>query len=367
MPRLAGRLEQVHITLLRIGTLCMASSRQRSIIPCSSNGVTGFSTKSFKRKCLPERTISEIRRRLTRGVHGIELWQRWLEAALVVGIQRTHTSPLTVGLHRIPGFCATYNGTSGAVATMRAALLHLCRVNAWDKAPFTSGISLIPGQALMRLNRHQTKKSEGLTLEMVTHIFHVYCFKRSSRPSHGQWELAIGVAIVVSFKVFARWDDARQLRWDVNYFEITDIYVRFYLEHRKNAQYNGNYVDIAIPAAGERGAYHVIRDAYHVFRNGHVLPYIDSSGSVDTSRHMPYDTYVMHLRRALVHIGVPEEQSRRFAGQSARAGAATTAARAGMQPYELCRLAGVTSINWALAYMRPDFNDRMQASRAVGL
>jgi hypothetical protein len=250
---------------------------------------------------------------------------------------------------------------------MRAALLHLCRVNAWDKAPFTSGISLIPGQALMRLNRHQTKKSEGLTLEMVTHIFHVYCFKRSSRPSHGQWELAIGVAIVVSFKVFARWDDARQLRWDVNYFEITDIYVRFYLEHRKNAQYNGNYVDIAIPAAGERGAYHVIRDAYHVFRNGHVLPYIDSSGSVDTSRHMPYDTYVMHLRRALVHIGVPEEQSRRFAGQSARAGAATTAARAGMQPYELCRLAGVTSINWALAYMRPDFNDRMQASRAVGL
>jgi hypothetical protein len=37
-----------------------------------------------------------------------------------------------------------------------------------------------------------------------------------------QWELAIGVAIVVSFKVFARWDDARQLRWDVGYFEIIE-------------------------------------------------------------------------------------------------------------------------------------------------
>ena len=154
---------------------------------------------------------------------------------------------------------------------------------------------------------------------------------------------------------------------DSNYFEITDVYVRFFLEHRKNAQHNGNFVDIAIPASGARGAYHVIREAYLHFRSGHVLPYIDSSGTVDTSEYMPYDSYVLHLRRALVHIGVPEEQSRRFAGQSARAGAATTAARAGMQPYELCRLAGVTSINWALAYIRPDFNDRMQASRAIGL
>jgi hypothetical protein len=202
---------------------------------------------------------------------------------------------------------------------------------------------------------------------MVTRILHMYCFKRANRSRSGQWELAIGVAIVVSFKVFARWDDARQLRWDSNYFEITDVYVRFFLEHRKNAQHNGNFVDIAIPSSGARGAYHVIREAYLHFRSGHVLPYIDSSGTVDTSEYMPYDSYVLHLRRALVHIGVPEEQSRRFAGQSARAGAATTAARAGMQPYELCRLAGVTSINWALAYMRPDFNDRMQASRAIGL
>jgi len=253
------------------------------------------------------------------------------------------------------------------VATARGALLHLCRVNAWDKAPFTSGISLVPGQALLRLNRHQTKKSEGLTLEMVTQILHRYCFARSGRHRSGQWELAIGVAIVVSFKVFARWDDARQLRWDPDYFEITAVYVRFYLEHRKNAQHSGNFVDVAIPESGERGAYHVIREAFLLFRSGHVLPHIDASGSVDTSRHMPYDNYVRHLRQILVHIGVPEERSRRFAGQSARAGAATTAARAGMQPYELCRLAGVTSISWCLAYMRPDFNDRMRASRAIGL
>ena len=96
-----------------------------------------------------------------------------------------------------------------------------------------------------------------------------------------------------------------------NYFEITDVYVRFFLEHRKNAQHNGNFVDIAIPA-GARGAY------LH-FHSGHVLPYIVSSGTVDISKYMPYESYVLHLRRALVHIGVPEEQARRFAGQSARA------------------------------------------------
>ncbi len=77
---------------------------------------------------------------------------------------------------------------------------------------------------------------------------------------------------------------------------------------------------------------------------------------------MPHETDIWHLRKILVFIGIPEEHSRRFSDLSARAGAATTAARAGMQPYELRRLAGVPSIS-----LRPDFNDRMQASRALGL
>jgi len=127
---------------------------------------------------------------------------------------------------------------------------------------------------------------------------------------------------------FAHWDDARQLRWGPDYFVITAVHVRFYLEHRKNAQHSGNFVDVAIPESGERGAYHVVREAFLLFRSGYVLPHIDAS-----------------------------EHSRRFAGQSARAGAVTTAARAGMQPYELRRLAGVTPISWCLAYTRPDFND----------
>ena len=202
---------------------------------------------------------------------------------------------------------------------------------------------------------------------MVKRILKLYCYVRVRRRSHFQWELAIGVAIMVAFKVFARWNDLMQLRWDVGYFEISELYIRFFLEHRKNAQYTGNFVDIARPENGEHGAYHVIREAYQAFRRGHVLPFIHASGSVDSTRSMPYDLYVRHLRQALRHIGIADEHAQRFAGQSARAGAATTAARAGIQPSELCRLAGVSSISWCLAYMRPDFHDRMRASWAIGL
>jgi len=202
---------------------------------------------------------------------------------------------------------------------------------------------------------------------MVKRILKIYCYVRLRRLSNYQWELAIGVAFVVAFKVFARWNDLMQLRWDSGYFEFTKLYARFFLEHRKNAQYNGNFVDVARPENGEYGAYHVILEAYRVFRSGHVLPFIHASGRVDTSRHMPYALYVRHLRQSLRHIGISAEHAERFAGQSARAGAATTAARAGLQPSELCRLAGVTSISWCLAYMRPDFHDRMSASWAIGL
>jgi len=264
-------------------------------------------------------------------------------------------------------FCSSFNGTSGSVSTARGALLHLCRINAWDKSPYEKGISLVPGQALARVNRHQTKKSEGLSLPMVKRFLKIYCFVRLRRLPSYQWELAIGVSFVVAFKVFARWNDLMQLRWDHGYFEISELYVRFFLEHRKNAQYNGNFVDVARPENGERGAYHVIVEAYEVFRKGHVLPFIHASGLVDSSRYMPYALYVRHLRQALRHIGISAAHAERFAGQSARAGAATTAARAGLQPSELCRLAGVTSISWCLAYMRPDFNDRMRASWAIGL
>ena len=179
---------------------------------------------------------------------------------------------------------------------------------------------------------------------------------------------AYGAAIVISFKVFARWDDAAQLRWDDYYFEVHELYVRFFLEHRKNAQAQGNFVDVARRQdPRERSAYSIICAARRILRRGFVLPYIDARGRVDSSRCMPYRNHIRHLRSCLVYIGVPPGEAEKFAGQSARAGAATCAARAGVPPHEICRLAGVKSIGWHLGYMRPDFDDRMRASWAVGL
>ena len=100
-----------------------------------------------------------------------------------------------------------------------------------------------------------------------------------------QWELAIGTAIVISFKVFARWDDAANLRWDEEYCEVHVLYVRFFLDKRKNAQAAGNFVDIARPEdPNVRGAYHVAVLARSIFRRGHVLPFISAAGSIDVRR-----------------------------------------------------------------------------------
>ncbi len=66
---------------------------------------------------------------------------------------------------------------------------------------------------MARISRHQIEKSAGLTLVMVRRIMEVYSYARPTTPEK-PWELAIGTAIVVAFKVFARWDDGAQLRWE---------------------------------------------------------------------------------------------------------------------------------------------------------
>ena len=265
-------------------------------------------------------------------------------------------------------FLTTRSRKRGPLSGARGALLLLCGVNGWDPAPYTSGAAMIPGAAIARLSRHQVKKSAGLTLHLVQLIILRYCFSRPGRTAEEQWELAIGVAIVVAYKVFARWDDLAQLRWDDEFCELAAQYIRFFLEHRKTAQFEGNFADIARSADPQlRGAYQVICEARSVFRRGYVLPFISSRGVVDTSRPMPYQRYVWHLRQVLVCCGLSPERARTFAGQSARAGAATTAAHAGMSPHDICRMAGVSSIGWHLGYMRPDAEDRLCASRALGL
>ena len=259
-------------------------------------------------------------------------------------------------------------GTCGAVAGTRGALLHLARINNWDPSPYCEGSPLVPGAALARRNRHQVKKSDGLTADMVDRIIDAYCYVRPNRPASHQWELAIGSAIAIAFKEMARWDDAGLLLWDEGKCWVLPWSVLFGIDKRKNAQFEGNILDIARPLdPSQRGVYHVAVFARNFFRTGHVLPFISASGAVDTSRPMPYASFVRHLRACLEHIGLRPDEARRFAGQSARAGAATEAVYAGLDPRDVCRLAGVSSINWSLGYMRPDSPHRLRASRALGL
>ena len=118
---------------------------------------------------------------------------------------------------------------------------------------------------------------------------------------------------MASYKVFARWDDAAQLRWDSGHCEIGERYIRFYLRHRKNAQDAENFVDIAKPrCSSEHGAYHILCDARNVFKSGHVLPYISAAGHVDTKRPLPYRKFVQHLRKCLVSAGVPQQEALRL-------------------------------------------------------
>ena len=228
--------------------------------------------------------------------------------------------------------------------------------------PFGPDFSWIRGY---RLRSSDLKLKEHKRQHQLSRKKYDLKIARSFQPS---LEFAIGVGIVVSFCVFARWSDAAVLRWYDGFFEEHEQYVRFFLEHRKNAQFAGNFVDIARPAdPHHRGAYHIVREAKALFRRGHVLPHISASGVVDHSRYMPYSSYVLHLRRALVRVGVPVEEALKFAGQSARAGAATEAVQAGLPPHTLCRMAGVSTISWCLGYVRPDQEDRLRESRKIGL
>jgi hypothetical protein len=113
-------------------------------------------------------------------------------------------------------FVLDSKGKVGAVSGARQALLHLARINGWPDEPYRTGISLIPLAAAQRLTRRQVKKSKGLTLPMVRQIMLVYCWVRFDRRTDGQWELALGVAIVVAYNVLARSDDLSRLRWDEN-------------------------------------------------------------------------------------------------------------------------------------------------------
>ena len=118
----------------------------------------------------------------------------------------------------------------------------------------------------------------------------------------------------------------------------------------------------------EFGVYNALILGKTIFGGGYIMPHIDSLGVVHRERPMEYGNYVRFLREGLISAtGTAESEDLLYAGQSARSGAASEAARSGMEPHRICHLAGVRDINWLLTYMRANTEDKMRASWALGL
>jgi len=257
----------------------------------------------------------------------------------------------------------------GAASNAWGAPLNLCRVSAWADGLYRAGAPLAPLPAMHRICRHTQKKSVGLTLAIVRAFPDCYAWARPSRAAAHQLELAFGCAIVIAYKILARYADLFQLRWGASHCHVDHDHVSFWLETRKTHQEGGGFLDVARPPGPrERGAYHAILEARAAAGGtGYVLPATDASGRVNHHTPMSYAAYVRILRHSLTQLGVDPAHAMTFAGQSPRAGGATEAARARVRPEGIALLAGVKDINSILTYNRADIGDRLEASRTLGL
>jgi len=103
-------------------------------------------------------------------------------------------------------------------------------------------------------------------------------------------------------------------------------------------------------------------------KKGYVLPHICRKiGRADSSRPMPYKTFVLFLCSALMHIGVSAEAAKVFSAQCMRGGGATEAAVHGLSPAEIQHMAGVKDPIWLAYYNQNYLGERLRVSRALGL
>jgi len=303
-----------------------------------------------------ERTIRNYRN------SGIQL----LHHCVSMGIARW---PSSTDVAKYLAKLASTKDNVGAPATAKLALGFLCSINNVDKSPYDSQMVTAGLEAMRRRHAGMTKKSAGLSAEMVRAIMVAYGVPRPRRARDRQWELALCVSIGLGYKLLLRYADLSVCRWDRDFCEVYDTHVRFFLQRRKTHQYGGMLLDVACPEdPTELGVYHFIVRARSVWKKGFVLPHIcRKTGRVDSSRPMPYKTFVLFLRSALMHIGVSAEAAKVFSAQCMRGGGATEAAVHGLSPAEIQHLAGVKDPNWLAYYNRNYLGERLRVSRALGL
>ena len=149
-------------------------------------------------------------------------------------------------------------GNLGAMQQAREALNLLGKLNAWPPG-LKEGVASVPIDAARRLFRHQVRKVRGLERIHVEAIFVAYVWWRPGVGTEHQWELAVGLAIVVGYKVWARYNDLAQMRFDDDFCIVFATHIDFKIPHRKNKQFLGDTVTVARPAV--RGAYHALLEA----------------------------------------------------------------------------------------------------------
>ena len=300
--------------------------------------------------------------RTMRGLRNPALKALWWLASRGHGIN----PPPPAAIRLYLTFLVDLRACKGAVDTASQALSFLARSNSWPTG-LMDGAARIPIDAARRMFRAQTKKTHGLRREDVARILKSFAVYLPGVPDRRQWAHAVGVAIGTGYMVFARFDDLRQMCFDDGHCVLEADHISFYVETRKNAQFQGSWVTIARPAGGAGpGVFGLLRELKMRLGSGFVLPSISADGVVDRSRQMPYDAFVLHLRNALIHIGFDAADAEHFAGHSMRSGAATATANE-LPPHLISLAAGVKDINWILTYHRASIGDRMRVSWALGL
>ena len=126
----------------------------------------------------------------------------------------------------------------GAVAMVKNVASTICYLNghaadAYDTAKVNATI-----ETVKRRNRRRIKKAAGLTPNMTSAIIRKYGYPRQERRPEHQWEMAIGVAVAVGFKILRHYDDLVRARCDNGYCEVLEPHVRFYLDGRKSNKYD---------------------------------------------------------------------------------------------------------------------------------
>ena len=255
----------------------------------------------------------------------------------------------------------------GSVTQATQAIGFLADVNRWDRSKVIDKHALIPVEAMKRRHTHVIHKAPGLPSEAVVAILEKLCVVRPDLPWQRQWRFVLGTAIGAAAKLLARHDDMSVVTYDDDSFRVFDTHIEVLLRKRKTHTKDGHWITIAKQPSGAPCVYDALLLGKRTFTSGFVMPDIDPSGQIHRERPMPYDTYVRHLRWALVRFGgYSEQEADTFTAHSARSGGATGVVHAGLDPVLGCAVAGVKSIDWFIGYMRANLSDKIRASLAIG-